>query len=59
MTIKFFGRVMREGVVDTRKYRYVLRTRCEGDYIERIALNDLDTVAALDGWEIVWTGGIY
>ena len=56
MTKAFFERVKREKVVDTRKYRYVLddtvgKTPC----IKRLPINDLDTTAAIDGWEVVTT----
>lgn len=55
MTGKFLRKVYREGIVDTRKYRYILR----GREIMRIAIDALDTIAALsdksdinpNGWE--------
>lgn len=47
MTIRFKSRILREGIVDTRKYRYVYR---DGK-IYRIELSKLDTTAAIDGWE--------
>ena len=45
-----------ERVVDTRKYRYILddvvgKTPC----IKRLPKIDLDTTAAIDGWETVAT----
>ena len=56
MTKAFFERVKRERVVDTRKYRYILdgtvgKTPC----IKRLPKIDLDTTAAIDGWETVTT----
>lgn len=49
MTIRFKCKIVREGIVDTRKYRYVYR---DGK-IHRIELSKLDTVGAIDGWEEV------
>ena len=56
MTTEFFERVKREKVVDIRKYRYILddtvgKTPC----IKRLPKIDLDTTAAIDGWETVVT----
>ena len=56
MTKSFMERVKNERVVDTRKYRYALdgvvgKTPC----IKRLPINDLDTTAAIDGWETVTT----
>lgn len=46
-------RIMRAGIVDTKKYRYVYADeRCHA-YIKRIPLECLDTPAAIDKWEIV------
>lgn len=53
MTKSFFERIMREGTVDTRIYRYYLVCRADRGYIERIELDKLDTTAALTDWEIV------
>ena len=51
MTDKLYQRVLKEYIVDTRKYRYMI------DYdrmaIVRIELYKLDTVAACQPWEIV------
>lgn len=54
MTKAFAERVKNEKVVDTRKYRYILdapvdKTPC----IKRLPKIDLDTTAAIDGWEVV------
>ena len=56
MAKAFFERVKRERVVDIRKYRYILdstvgKTPC----IKRLPKIDLDTTAAIDGWETVTT----
>ena len=49
MTKTFETRVKREGIVDTKNYRYCARD----NKIVRIALDKLDTTAALTDWEIV------
>ena len=56
MTKAFFERVKRERIVDTRKYRYILddvvgKIPC----IKRLPRIDLDTTAAIDGWDVVAT----
>lgn len=56
MTKALIEKVKSEKVVDTRKYRYVLddvvgKTPC----IKRLPRIDLDTTAAIDGWETVAT----
>lgn len=53
MTQDFKQRVIREGVVDTDKYRYLYEVDNKGARIKRIALDLLDTTAARDGWEVV------
>ncbi len=57
MTEKFMQKVLREGIVDTKKYRYVRRdvTGLKNQWIEirRLPIADLDTTAAIDGWETV------
>lgn len=48
-----FDRVLRDGSVDTRKYRYRLG-ECNGfAVIMRIELSLLDTDLAYDGWQVV------
>ena len=54
MTKAFIERVKNERIVDTRKYRYILdvpvdKTPC----IKRLPISNLDTTAAIDGWEVV------
>ena len=49
MTKEFENRVNKEGSVDTKNYRYCVRD----NKIVRIALDKLDTTAALTDWEIV------
>ena len=57
MKKEFIRRIFREGVVDTRKYRYVIKWCAYGTYgeIRRIPLKYLDTTKALDkdNWELV------
>lgn len=47
----FIERVKREGIVDTKGYRYVVDN--ENGQIKRLPLEDLDTTAAIDSWEVV------
>lgn len=54
MTKEFERKVIREGCVDTKKYRYVYESGTQGVYIRRIERKYLDTTAAIDSdWEIV------
>lgn len=53
MKKSFENRVLREGIVDTRGYRYIIRERNNGAAIYRLPLDWLDTTAAIDGWELV------
>ncbi len=57
MKKEFIDRITRERIVDTRKYRYVIK-ECynateQWAEIRRLPLEDLDTTAAIDGWETV------
>ena len=66
MTQQFVRQILREGIKDTRNYRYISRIVNEADaqyqVIKRISINALDTTAALndasdtnpDGWQIVY-----
>lgn len=59
MTKTFITRVMFERIVDTRNYRYVAK-ECydhESNWLEirRLPISDLDTTAAIDGWETVYS----
>lgn len=53
MKKEFAEKVMRELIVDTRKYRYICADCCDRSEIRRLPLEYLDTTAALDGWETV------
>ena len=55
MKKEFWERVKRERIVDTRKYRYIIDEdiRLERPWITRLPIEDLDTTAAIDGWEVV------
>lgn len=53
----FIKKVLAERIYDTDKYRYVVK-ECNGaekcwQEIRRLPLKDLDTTAALNGWETV------
>ena len=56
MTKAFIERVKREGIVDTRKYRYVGGYDNDGYSIMRIDIDYLDRTAALDtnNWKEVY-----
>lgn len=47
----FIERVIRESIVDTRKYRYIVK---DGK-IMRLPIKDLGTTVAINGWEDVYT----
>lgn len=53
MIKNFENRVVREGIVDTKKYRYCCKDYAGKREIQRLPLTALDTTAAIDGWEIV------
>ena len=53
MKKEFVEKVMRELIVDTRKYRYICADCCDHSEIRRLPLEYLDTTAALDVWETV------
>ena len=59
MTKAFIDRVLKERIVDTRNYRYIVAECYNVDEawgeIRRLPINDLDTTAAIDAWETVWT----
>lgn len=57
MTKDFINRVIREGIVDTKNYRYIRKDMNNATEqwleIRRLPLSALDTTAAIDGWETV------
>jgi len=53
MTVDFIERVIKEGCVDTRKYRYIYEIKDNIASIKRIERCLLGTTAAIDGWETV------
>jgi hypothetical protein len=57
MTKEFIDRVIREGIVDTKTYRYIRKdmTGATEQWVEirRLPIDKLDTTAAIDGWETV------
>lgn len=53
MTQKFIDRVLRDRIVDTAKYRYIVKEHPDHAEIQRLPITDLDTTAAIDGWETV------
>ena len=59
MKKSFIAKVLHEEMVDTREYRYLVRTKNSLSdrwrIIIRLPISDLDTTAAIDGWEEVWS----
>lgn len=55
MKKEFIERVIREGIVDTRKYRYIMKA----PKILRLPRIYLDTTKAIDEWEVVYEFGKY
>lgn len=57
MTKAFMDKVIREGMVDTKAYRYNARVKYTADerilQIKRLPISSLDTTDAIDGWEVV------
>lgn len=53
MTKTFESKVLSRRTVDTRKYRYIVKTFPDRMAIQRIELSKLDTTAALTDWETV------
>lgn len=51
MKKEFMDKVIKEGIVDTRNYRYMFDT--EIGCIKRIEIRLLDTPYVREGWEIV------
>ena len=58
MKDELIKKVLKEGTVTTRNYRYILEDHGDHVVIVRIKTSLLDTTAALpsgSGWEKVWT----
>ena len=53
MTKAFIDKVIRNGIVDTANYRYAYRADKTRAVVERLPINQLDTTAALEQWEVV------
>lgn len=49
----FVDRVIRDGVVDTAKYRYRAMEYADRIEVQRLERIELDTTYAIDGWETV------
>lgn len=52
---KFVERVISERIVDTRRYRYIIREHLSNGYAEilRIHLDCLGTTNSINDWEVV------
>lgn len=59
MTKQFIDRVINEGMVDTKDYRYTVKEVMGKNglvnQIQRLPIDYLGTTAAIDGWETVAT----
>ena len=55
MTNQFIKKVLEAGIYDTRKYRYVVEEDITTRKIKRLPIYKLDTTAALNDWEIIYT----
>ena len=53
MKKEFIDKVIKNGVVDTKKYRYIYSVSAEKAEIRRIAIDLLDTTATINSWEVV------
>ena len=57
MTKAFEERILREHIVDTKQYRYIVTVEHNANSqwaeIKRLPLDKLDTTAALTDWETV------
>lgn len=53
MTKNFEQKVINNGSIDTRNYRYIYVAGNISACIKRLPLELLDTTAAIDGWETV------
>ena len=57
MTKAFINRVMHDGTVDTRNYRYIVTEEHDSDKqwaeIKRLPIDKLETTAVLTDWETV------
>lgn len=53
MKVDFALKVIKYGVVDTKKYRYVYKTFPDYGEIKRLRVECLGTVKSFDDWETV------
>lgn len=53
MKPEFIEKVIRERIVDTKSYRYVYKCFADHAEIRRIRISDLETTAAINGWNTV------
>lgn len=51
---KFIEKVIANGSVDTKSYRYIVKDLPDRQEVRRLPICQLDTTAAIDGWETVW-----
>lgn len=53
MKNEFIEKIIRERIVDTAKYRYVIKECGDHAEIQRLPIKQLDTTDAIDGWSVV------
>lgn len=53
MKKNFIEKVIRNGSVDTRNYRYIVKEFSDRLEVQRLPLSSLDTTDAINGWETV------
>ena len=51
---KFIEKVIANGSVDTKSYRYIVKDLPDRQEVRRLPICQLDTTDAIDGWETVW-----
>lgn len=51
---KFIEKVIANGSIDTKSYRYIVKDLPDRQEVRRLPICQLDTTAAIDGWETVW-----
>lgn len=57
MKKEFESKLMQERIIDIKQYRYIITEEHDADKqwaeIKRLPISQLDTTAAIDGWETV------
>ncbi len=53
MNKDFYNKVIKNGIVDTKKYRYKLKEYADHANIERIDIKEINTTTVYTDWEVV------